>query len=252
MSRWLGLVYGVTCYLFFFATFLYLIGFVGNLFVPVSMDGEVRSNPWLAGLTNVGLVALFGIQHSVMARKGFKAWLSQYIPELMERSTYVLFSCLALVIMFVGWQPMGVEIWRVENQIGVAILYGLFFLGWGLVFTSSWLIGHFDLFGLRQTWLYWTGQPYTNLKFTQPVIYKHVRHPIYLGFMLAIWFTPVMTLTHLLFAGAMTIYILVGIFFEEKDLVAEHGDAYRKYRSEVPMLIPGWKAASPSRTAVRT
>jgi len=232
------LLYGVISYLIFFGTILYAIGFIGNIAVPKALDGPAVLPLWQALLINASLLGVFAVQHSVMARGWFKRWLTQYIPETIERSTFVLISSLLMIVLFWQWQPMGGEVWTVENPIARSFIWGLFFVGWTLLFTSTFLINHFDLFGLRQVWLAFQKRPYTELKFDIPILYRMVRHPLYLGFIIAFWSTPTMTITHLVFALACTGYILVGIYFEEQDLVRRFGEGYRKYQQQVPMLIP--------------
>jgi protein-S-isoprenylcysteine O-methyltransferase Ste14 len=238
MKRIAVFVYGVVSYLVFFATFLYAFGFIGNLFVPKSIDSGRQTTLAQALLVDAGLLALFAIQHSVMARRGFKRMWTKIVPEPAERSTYVLFSSAALILMFWAWQPIGETVWNVENAVGRAVLQAACVFGWLLVLVSTFLINHFDLFGLRQVWLYLRGIPYTPLKFRTPFFYKYVRHPLYLGWLFAFWATPVMTAAHFLFAALATGYILVAIQFEERDLIDAHGQAYRSYREKTPMIIP--------------
>jgi protein-S-isoprenylcysteine O-methyltransferase Ste14 len=230
--------YGLVCYAVFFATFLYALGFVGNLFVPRSIDGVPRTDFTTALLIDLGLLGVFAIQHSLMARPFFKRWFTRLIPEPAERSTYVLFSSLALIALFAYWQPLGGIVWDVDDAVGRAILYTLFGFGWTLVLVSTFLINHFDLFGLRQIWLQLRGVPYAPLKFGTPGPYRLVRHPLYVGWFFAFWATPVMTITHLVFAVATTAYILIAIQLEERDLIDALGDDYRRYREQVPMIIP--------------
>jgi len=230
--------YGLVCYAIFFVTFLYALGFVGDFVVPVTMDGPARMNTGSALLIDLALLGIFAVQHSLMARPFFKRWFTRFIPEPAERSTYVLFSSAALIALFVFWQPLGGVVWSVESALGQALLYGTFFAGWVLVLVSSFLINHFDLFGLRQVWLQLVGRQYTHLRFGTPGPYKLIRHPLYLGWFLAFWATPTMTATHLLFAFMTTAYILIAIQFEEHDLVDALGDDYRRYRERVPMIIP--------------
>lgn len=238
MKRFGVFVYGVLAYAVFFATFLYAIGFVGDLVVPKSIDAEPTVPPAQAILVDTLLLGLFAAQHSIMARPAFKRVLLRLLPEAAERSTYVLASSLALVALFCFWQPIGGVVWDVQDPIGRAVLRGLFAFGWGLVLVTTFLIHHFDLFGLRQVWLYLRGKPRTRLQLVTPGLYKVVRHPLYVGWLFAFWAAPAMTSSHLLFAVATTAYILIAIRLEERDLVAEHGQSYEDYRRRVPMLIP--------------
>jgi protein-S-isoprenylcysteine O-methyltransferase Ste14 len=249
-------VYGIVCYAIFFGTFLYAIGFVGNLWVPKSMDSARLGSLGEALLTNLALLGLFAVQHSVMARPAFKRWWTRIIPEAAERSTYTLLSSLALIAMFAFWQPIGGLVWNVTSPLGQAVLYGMFAFGWLLVLVSTFLINHFDLFGLRQVWLHLLGKPYTRLPFKTPALYRYVRHPLYVGWFFAFWATPTMTATHLVFAIATTAYILIAIQFEERDLLVAHAE-YSDYRKRVPMLIPFTKrrrtlAAAPARVRGHT
>jgi methanethiol S-methyltransferase len=239
VSRIAAFIYGLISYAVFFATFLYAVGFVGNLVVPKSMD-SVRAVPLAqALLVNLGLLGLFAIQHSVMARPGFKRVWKRVIGEPIERSTYVLASSLALILLFWQWSPLGGVIWQVENPVARSVLLAVFAAGWLIVLATTFLIDHFDLFGLRQVWLYLRGKPYMPIVFRTPGPYRWVRHPLYVGWLLAFWATPIMTAAHLVFALATTGYILTAIQLEERDLVDTFGDEYRRYRSRVPMLIPG-------------
>lgn len=238
LKRVTTFIYGVVSYLIFFGTFLYAIGFIGNVIVPKSIDSG-RTGPLSeALLIDAGLLMLFAVQHSVMARPWFKRAWTRFVPQPAERSTYVLLSSLALLLMFWQWRPIGGEIWNVEQPVIRLVLYGIFATGWLLVLTSTFLINHFDLFGLRQVFLFLLGRPYTQLKFGTPILYRHVRHPLYLGWLFAFWGTPTMTVAHLVFAIATTAYIFVAIQLEEKDLVDAHGDQYRRYKQTVPMIIP--------------
>ena len=242
MKRFAIFLYGVGSYAVFFATFLYAVAFVGNLpWVPRSIDGPAEMALANALVINALLLAVFAIQHSVMARPAFKAWWTRIIPQAAERSTYVLLSSLALIALFYFWQPMGGVIWQVENRSGQLPLLAGFGFGWALVLYSTFLINHFDLFGLRQVWLQLLGKPYTALPFKTPAAYRLVRHPLYLGWFFAFWCTPHMSATHLLFALVTSVYILVAILFEEHDLLKAHPQ-YHGYRQRVPMLLPRFKS----------
>ena len=237
-KRIIVFVYGACSYFLFLVTFIYAIGFVGNLLVPKSIDSTPVAPLSQALLLNTVLLGIFALQHSVMARPGFKRILTKFIPEAAERSTYVLLSNLALILLFWKWQPIGGTIWNVENGILRIVLYSLFAFGWLTVLVTSFLINHFDLFGLRQVWLYLRGETYTQLKFGMPGPYKYIRHPLYVGWFIAFWATPTMTAAHLVFAVATTAYILIAIRYEERDLIKEHGKSYEQYRETVSMFIP--------------
>jgi len=247
MRRTLVLVYGSIAYAMFVGVFLYAMGFMANAFVPKSIDvgAGLLGGPALA--VNLGLLALFALQHSVMARPTFKRWWTQFVPQEIERSTYVLASNVLMIALFVLWQPMPAIVWNVDNAIGRIALWSLFGLGLGLVLVTTFLINHFDLFGLRQVWLAWRGTPYSEVGFVQPAVYRLVRHPLYVGWMIAFWVTPTMTVGHLLFAAVTTAYMLVAIQFEERNLIEFHGEKYREYRHRTPMLIP-----VPRRKAAKT
>jgi len=237
LNRVTVLAYGIVAYAAFLATFLYAIGFVGNILVPKSIDSVPSIPLWAAILNNAGLLALFAVQHSVMARPFFKRWITRYIPEAAERSTYTLTASIALAFVFYGWQPMGGVIWQVDNHVGRLALNAACASGWLLVLVTTFLINHFDLFGLRQVWLYFRNRSYTFLRFGTPGPYKLVRHPLYLGFLIAFWCTPSMTVAHLFFAVMTAGYILVGICLEERDLENAHPE-YADYKRRTPMLVP--------------
>ena len=251
MSGILTLAYGGLSYVIFFATFLYAIGFIGNVLVPKSLDSPA-ADPWLTALAiDLALLGLFAVQHSVMARPAFKRLITRIIPDEAERSTYVLASSLALILLFWQWRPLGGIVWDVRNEAGRAMLLGGFAVGWALVLFSTFVINHFDLFGLRQSWRAFRGQPQAPLGFATPILYRIVRHPLYVGWFFAFWSTPTMTVTHLLFAVMTTAYILVAIQLEERDLMRAHPE-YAEYRRQVPMLVPALrphvKASEPVRT----
>ena len=231
-------MFGLISYFLFFGTFLYAFGFVGNLLVPKSIDGAPQVPLAQAILTNACLLLLFALQHSIMARPAFKKWWTKIIPEPAERSTYVLLSSVCLILMVLLWQPMGGFIWRVEEPVTKTILTVLFVTGWLIVLLSTFMINHFDLFGLRQVWLYFRGKEYEPLRFRVPFFYKYVRHPLYLGWLIAFWATPVMSAAHILFAILTTGYILTAIKFEEKDLTTHFGNKYTEYKKKVPMILP--------------
>ncbi|MGA2699710.1 MAG: methanethiol S-methyltransferase [Isosphaeraceae bacterium] len=228
MNRILALAYGLLSYLVFLASFLYAIGFVGNLLVPKSIDSGVSGPPAIA----------FAVPHSVMARQWFKRWWTQIIPLAVERSTYVLVSSLLLGLLFWRWRPLPPVIWHLTNPVGRWFIHAVFWAGWAIVLVSTFLIDHFDLFGLRQVYLFASRRPYNPVGFRVPGFYRYVRHPIMLGFLLAFWAAPTMTAGHLLFAGATTAYILIALQLEERDLVSFHGEQYWAYRKQAGMLLP--------------
>ncbi len=238
MSRWLVFVYGLVAYVLFLAVFVYAIGFLGNFGVPQSIDSGEPGPLSTALLIDGLLLAVFAVQHSVMARPAFKRWLTRLVPQAAERSTYVMASNLALILLFWQWQPIEGTIWNVTHPAGTAVLYSLFGLGWLTVFVATCLISHFDLFGMRQVWFYLRGEEYRPVPFSMPGPYRFVRHPLYVGWLLAFWATPTMTIAHLVFAIGTTAYILVAIQLEERDLLAAHGESYAAYRRSVPMLVP--------------
>jgi methanethiol S-methyltransferase len=238
MKKTLFLLYGIIAYVIFFGTFCYAVGFVSSIGVPKHIDSEPQSSLGMAILINAGLLSLFALQHSIMARPAFKRWWTQFIPESIERSTYVLLASLCLILLFLKWEPMGIIVWQVESE-GIQFLLQFFCLmGFGIVLVSTFLINHFDLFGLRQVWLQFMDVKYQSLPFRTPFFYKYVRHPLYLGFMIAFWATPTMTAAHLIFAIMTTGYMLTAIQFEENDLIKHFGIRYRDYKRSAPMLIP--------------
>lgn len=241
MKKTLTFVYGVVGYLVFFGTFLYAIGFIGNFGVPKTMDSPAEGSFRAALLIDSLLLALFVLQHSIMARPAFKRIITRYIPEAAERSTYVLASSLALLLLFWQWRPLGGVVWHAEGTVTRALLHGGYGFGLALVLFSTFLINHFDLFGLRQVWRNFQGQQQSKLTFSTPLLYRFVRHPLYVGWFMTFWFTPTMTATHLFFAVMTTAYILIAIRFEERDLLAAHPE-YKAYRESVPMLIPNFSS----------
>lgn len=261
MKKILGFIYGTLAYLLFLGVFVYLIGFVGNILVPKSVDSGTSlvldASIGVAVAVDVALLALFALQHSIMARGWFKRAWTRVVPSHLERSTYVLAATLVLALVMWGWQPLPDTVWSVESPVAATVLTGMFWAGWGILLLSTFLIDHFRLFGLKQVWNHLRGTASEPPSFQTPVLYRYVRHPLYLGFLLAFWSTPDMTVGRLLFAGVWTSWILMAIRLEEKDLVRFHGDAYREYRERVPMLVPvpGRKAVSvgveePSESAV--
>jgi protein-S-isoprenylcysteine O-methyltransferase Ste14 len=239
MSKVITLLYGVLSYTMFLGVFIYMVGFLGNFGVPRAIDGP-PIDPFLqALLINAGLVAIFGLQHSIMARPWFKQLLTKIVPEAAERSTYVLFTNFALILLYWQWRPMGGEVWDVQSSMGRWLLYSAFAAGWMIVLATTFMINHFDLFGLRQVWLHFRGKEYSSLGFVTPGPYSYIRHPLYVGWFTVFWATPTMTMAHLAFALTMTAYILIAIPFEERDLVEFHGEEYEDYRSRTPKFLPG-------------
>lgn len=238
-ARFIRFGFGIVAYLFFFASFVYLIGFVANLYVPRSIDAGPIVSPMLAIIINLALIALFGIQHSVMARPGFKAALTRYWPAAVERSLYVAVTAVVLCLLYWLWRPLPAMVWLVDTEWLRILLWALFAAGWGIVFISTFLINHFELFGLHQIWADLRKRSIPQTTFRQPLFYKLVRHPIYTGFLLAFWATPDMSQGHLLFAVGMTIYILIGIRYEERDLKEHLGGVYVEYTRRVGMVVPG-------------
>jgi len=238
MKRFIFFLYGVVCYLVFLVTFIYAIGFVGNYIVPKSIDAGYQGGTGAVLIVNLLLLSLFAIQHSIMARQSFKKWWTKIIPQPIERSTYVLFSSIALIILFYFWRPMSGAIWNAQGTFLAPVLTALYFFGWFVVLTGTYLINHFNLFGLQQVYLSLKKSELQYPKFVTPLYYRFVRHPLMLGFIIAFWAAPVMTTCHLLFAIATTGYILVAIQLEEKDLVSFHGEDYKRYQREVSQIIP--------------
>lgn len=238
MSKFIAALYGAIVYVVFLATFVYAVAFVGNLGVPKSIDVGAVGELVPSLVINLALLGLFAAQHSVMARSGFKRHWTRVVPQCVERSTYVLFASLALLLLYWQWRPLPALVWSVEQPIAVYALNALFWLGWSTVLVSTFLINHFELFGLRQVFARVRDRALPAAQFRTPLFYRHVRHPIYLGFLLAFWSTPQMSVGHLLFAIATTGYVLVGIHFEERDLVAQFGERYRRYREQTGMLLP--------------
>ena len=244
MNRIVAFAYGGISYLIFLGTFVSLVGFVGNIAIPKTIDFGPVVSPGEAIAVDLTLLGLFAVQHSVMARPAFKRWWTRILPPQVERSTYVLVSSLALILLFWRWRPIPWLIWDVRHPAAVIALWGLFGIGWLLVLASTFMIDHFDLFGMRQVDLYAKGRPYTPSPFRIPALYRQVRHPIMLGFLIAFWATPTMTWGHLLFAAVTTAYIVIGIRLEERDLVGAHGETYEEYQKRVPMIVPRFRRGS--------
>ena len=239
MKKIVMFIYSIFAYAIAFASLLLWILSASNLIPEISIDGTPTMSFFWALMKNLGLICLFGIPHSIMARKSFKRFITKFLPKPIERSTYVLVAGILLTILVWYWEPMGGVIWNIEPQTTLYyVLYALFFTGWIILFVSTFLINHFDLFGLRQTYFELQNKPYTELNFKVYSFYKYVRHPLYLGGIIGVWATPYMTVTHLIFAILITSYFVIGTLFEEKDLIKEFGDTYKKYKRKTPMLIP--------------
>lgn len=239
MSRVSSLLFAIICYAIFFATFLYLIAFVGDFsFVPITVNKGPEAAPVAAAVIDLFLIALFGFQHSVMARQQFKRQWTRIVPAQIERSVYVLAASAILIVMFLFWHPIDQLVWSMTSSVGAQSLWVLFWIGWATVLLTTFLLNHFELFGLQQTWFYLRGREAELPKLREPLFYKYVRHPLYLGFLLAFWATPQMTLGHLVLAAGITVYILIAIRLEEHDLVGMFGRDYELYREKVGMLIP--------------
>jgi protein-S-isoprenylcysteine O-methyltransferase Ste14 len=239
MGRSINMLFAVVAYAIFFATFLYLIAFVGNLpFVPITVDRGPAAPVAVALIVNIALISLFGIQHSVMARQRFKKWWTRVVPWPAERSVYVLMASAMLIVLMTLWRPIDGTLWSVTNPLGAGLLWALFALGWGIVLLSTFLLNHFELFGLQQAWFHLRGKEAPRHQLRQPMFYKWVAHPLYAGFFLAFWATPQMSYGHLLLAGGMSIYMLIAIRYEERDLTSYYGEEYTRYRSGVGMIFP--------------
>jgi protein-S-isoprenylcysteine O-methyltransferase Ste14 len=238
MKRFLFLLYGLAAYLLFFVAILYGIGFVGNLFVPKDIDGGTPGNSSTALVVNVSLLLLFAVQHNVMARPWFKDWWTRFVPRPIERSTFVALASLILLLLYWQWRPLPEIVWHVDNTAGRGLLWVLYFLGWVIVFYSSFVIDHFELFGLKQVWLYYMGREQQTAPFSERSLYRWVRHPLMLGFIIAFWSAPTMSQGRLLFAAVTTAWILIAIQIEERDLAHFLGEPYRRYRERTPMLVP--------------
>ncbi|MEZ4749216.1 MAG: isoprenylcysteine carboxylmethyltransferase family protein [Bdellovibrionota bacterium] len=243
MSRFFILIYSVATYFLFFGVFLYLIAFVMGLPVPTTVDEGMGHYGWIG---NVAWIALFGVQHTIMARARFKQWWTKFVPEAAERTTFVLIASLILVGLFRFWSPVPGHVWEIESEAARVVLYALSALGWGTALLSTFLINHFDLFGLRQAYLHFSGKPYTQVQFKEALFYKHIRHPLMLGFLVAFWSTPSMSAGHFLFSATMSLYVLVGILFEERELISIHGSAYEVYAARTGKLLPRFGLRSPN------
>jgi len=238
LTRSFALFYGGACYAAFLVVFVYALGFVGGFFTPTMLDGAAREPLSRALIVDLGLLAAFALQHSGMARPAFKRWWTRLVPEWAERSTYVLLSSLAMVALFAFWEPIGGVVWSATGEVAFTAVAGLYVIGWLVLFYATLLIDHFDLFGLAQVWRRWSGAADRPPQFRTPSLYRHVRHPLYVGWLMIIWAAPRMTVAHLVFALGTTAYILIGIQLEERDLIATFGKRYLEYRRATPMLIP--------------
>jgi protein-S-isoprenylcysteine O-methyltransferase Ste14 len=255
MSRIASFAYGIASYALFLACFLYSIAFIGNFdlgVLPSTIDSGVPGTLGVALGIDLVLLSIFALQHSVMARPGFKRAWTRFVPQQLERATYVLLSTAALALLYWGWEPIGGSVWNVEGATGRGLLTGLYFAGWGLVLYATILIDHFDLFGVRQVWLHLRGQAYAHRPFMTPSLYRHVRHPLYVGWFTVFWATPSMSVGHLLFAGVASAYILVAVIVEERDLVSHFGDVYRRYQESTPRFLPSLRAAAARPSAGRS
>ena len=249
MGGFLSLVYGVAVYLFFNATFLYAIAFIGNLFVPKTIDSGAPGPVAEAVIVDLALLGLFAVQHSVMARRSFKRWWTTIVSPAVERSTFVFAATVCLALLVWQWRPMPQTVWAVHDPLAAQLIWGVFWLGWAILLLATFLLNHFELFGLAQVVARLTGTALPSAEFRTPFLYRYVRHPIYLGFVLGMWSAPVMTLGHLLFAAGGTGYILVGVWFEERDLIHQFGDQYRRYKQQVGMLLP-WRSENRGQSPV--
>jgi len=238
IARTVMLIYGVICYASFVVAITYGMGFVGNLIVPKSIDSGEPSPLWVALLVNGAILALFAVQHTIMARPGFKKWWTQFVPRPIERSTFVFIASAILLLLFWQWRPVPTPVWEVSHPVFAGALWAIQFAGWGIVFVSSFLINHFHLFGLQQVWHHWRGEEVPGATFRLPFLYRIVRHPLMVGFLLAFWSTPSMSVGHLMFAAITTGYIFFGTWIEERDLIREFGDSYLEYRKRVRGLLP--------------
>lgn len=251
MKRWMFFTYGVACHALFLATFAWLALFVGGMLVHKTVDTPTGDSLAIAVAINLGLMLLFAAQHSIMARPGFKRLWTRIVPRPIERSTYVLLTCAVIAVMIWQWRGIDAVVWNVENEVARAALWSLFAFGWLLVPVVTMMINHFDLFGTRQVWLYLRGQEYTHLPFRTPLLYRRVRHPLYIGWTIAFWATPTMTAGHLLFAVVMTGYMGLAAIVEERDLIAHFGEKYAEYRKHVPMFLPRLTVARPGNRSDR-